>query len=1443
MSVIDLDRRFVEWLGKSESGPDVVARFGLSGQGLSWADLRKRRRVVLLAEAGSGKTKELERQADELRSQGSFAFYIPVQDVGAEGLRNALFASDRPRFDAWRESDKPAWFYLDSVDEAKLAGVHFRTALRKIAEGISGAEGRAHIILSARYTDWEYGADLERLKAALPLPDTQHSESAPTLEQLIVHIIRHQYEPNTVEEPEAPLIVVMASLDRDRVRRFAVAQGADYVDEFLTQIDVANLWRFARRPLDLGWLVEFWQSHRRLGALREMLRESLAQRLSESNPDRARTDRLDAAKARAGLERVGAALVFGQADTIAVPDSESVPSQIAGSLKLGDILPDWSAQECQGFLGRAVFDPATFGRARLHNDNEGVVRAYLAACWLVKLHQQGLSARQLSELLFAQTYGCELIKPSLQETVAWLALDDQAVASSAIDRDPFLLIRAGDPGSLPTSVRVRLVDLVAARMISRDDEVPILDFDSLKRFARPDLAEVVRARLGAHKDNPRIRDLMLRIIWLGRIEACTDLVTDIAFGGYEDAHTQICATRALAAIGDDASKRRYADWVRTNCTKLQPRVVWETIDDFFPQSLGIEALLEILGSIDVTDRDGSLGLEWRGEEWVQRLTRQSDLAKLLEGLLHQLGGRAGSLGHPIDARENAYTPAITMAAVALLATYPDDQAPDIAIDAALRLAESNAYSRRRDSRIRIGPELRKSAARRRAALWRATQTLNNHPQLKGRAIEHLWEMDILGWRAGLQLTDIDWLLADAPLRTAANEQRLAINAALSVWREAGSNPTMRARIEEVASASPAMAAAVADYFRPRGPSAEELESSRQLEEIQRAQALKSAEQEKSWVDFVADLRADPTKFKQLRPTTSESMDHRLFYVYELLLAANHGSSSYAIDNLAPLEPILGPELSALVRRAFIDNWRNWEPRPKHRRAPNAKNQISKFDCIGIVGVTLEAKSNPHWAQQLNSSQARRAAIYATLEINGFPPWLEGLAQVWPTEVTDTIMDEVIGELKETAPGAHLTTLQDIFRTTPFIRALLAPRLLSELEKGPAISPSALSLLLGIITQNLRGPSAAAALFQERFRLASDIEVASIYMGAAFALDPEPALKALTSKLAELDSPTQTELAQRVLPKLFGDQFAGRNTDPAKLPFGSLQYLVRLAYRTIRPQDDQVHTEVFTPNVRDRAEGARGAAFNQLVETPGRATFDTLLAMSEEPDFPIPRTRMRALAIGRAAADSESEPWSPSETYQFEMTKQAAPRTAKDLQSLALSRIADIAHDLVHGDFNQGKVVSALPDEEAVQNWVADRLRVMQGRSYSVEREPHVAEEKEPDVRLRARATDASVPIEIKVANSWSVTELETALRNQLCGQYLRAREVRHGILLIVLQKKRARGWQSTDASGYLTFEQVISRLKTLAAEIAGQSADCAQPEIAVIDVSTCSAELDKEPAS
>ena len=79
--------------------------------------------------------------------------------------------------------------------------------------------------------------------------------------------------------------------------------------------------------------------------------------------------------------------------------------------------------------------------------------------------------------------------------------------------------------------------------------------------------------------------------------------------------------------------------------------------------------------------------------------------------------------------------------------------------------------------------------------------------------------------------------------------------------------------------------------------------------------------------------------------------------------------------------------------------------------------------------------------------------------------------------------------------------------------------------------------------------------------------------------------------------------------------------------------------------------------------------------------------------------------------------------------------------------------------------------------------------------------------------------------------LEEALAKQLCGQYLRARSARHGLLLLVHKVARKNGWRDSKTRRYLSFAEVVERLSKRAAQIRAPGYDSPKPEIAVLDVS------------
>src|SRR4051812_4400075 len=114
MKIIDLDRHFIKYHKDS----DIDLELASVCSSFNWDKLLTVRRIVLLAEAGSGKSIELKEQAHLLNMEDCFAFYVTVEDVGRDGLTASLTPSDLLNFNQWKLSNKLAYLFIDSVDEA-----------------------------------------------------------------------------------------------------------------------------------------------------------------------------------------------------------------------------------------------------------------------------------------------------------------------------------------------------------------------------------------------------------------------------------------------------------------------------------------------------------------------------------------------------------------------------------------------------------------------------------------------------------------------------------------------------------------------------------------------------------------------------------------------------------------------------------------------------------------------------------------------------------------------------------------------------------------------------------------------------------------------------------------------------------------------------------------------------------------------------------------------------------------------------------------------------------------------------------------------------------------------------------------------------------------------------------------------------------------------------
>ena len=1422
---MELDRRFV---GHTEKGsPQSFEFYGSLRNSMGWPDLLKRLRVVVLAEAGSGKSEEFKTRAAALSKSGEAAFLRTVTEAADRGFEASLHSEEREALSRWRDSSAPAWFFLDSVDEAKSRRLDIGRALSSLASAIGTHGRRAHVLLSGRPSDWESARDLASLNEALPIPAEDAPSESTDPGERVTDILRGKSKRS--EPEEAALVVAMLPLDDDRVARFVRGKGIEPAEPFLAALEGQGLARFARRPLDLKWLTQHWRDRGSFGPLRAMLELSLSHRLRETNDSMARADELSLDACNAALDRIGAAMALGRVNLVTVPDSGLDLSPAADGLDLADLLPEWTAADRAKLLGRAAFAPSRSGFVRLDNDNGGAVRGFLAARWLSSLLAANCPRARIRELLFADTYGERLVVSSMAETIAWLAISHAWVADETIARDPWPLLNLGDPQSLPLDVRVRaLRAILAANEVVTFSRLP--EQAALRRLAQRDMGAPIRALWADFKGEPRARQLLLQLIWLGQLDECGDIAAEASFGAFPDRLTQVFSARALASAGSAADKARYGAFLSERRSDIDSEVFWEGAEDFFPAHFDARAFAEAIADPVLRAKSSAEDLSRRAGSIAARIEDAAGAEAALTVALAAMRSEPRGLcseDHPLT--ETATECAIRLTELGGGAGAP----PPIAIAATVECALASGRGRSREKTVveKLRRLISVTPGGRRALLWAFSDRIRetNEAAHAPISINHL---GIFGARVDLDDSDWAWLAEDAAVRPEESDALLAANATMRIWHDSGRPDGIIDALRTAAESRAAVAAAIADWVAPPPPSAEQAEMEAKIRAHDAERDREEREAAESWRSFLANLRADPKQLRSCALPTADTADWRIGSLWRIVDGLNGSRTRHSDGDLAPLVPIAGPQVVAEFAQALRGQWRAWSPLPRSERPDGEKNIVLTADLIGLLGVSVEALADPRWAWRLSEAEAHAAAIYATLEINGFPSWMEQLATARPVAAREALLRCCVGEWRRNDAGPLHGALDDLARSSPALCSLVGDALLDRLRRDPPPDARVLEPAVEVARKGCSDQMALSSAMLELFRAETSVDRRTIYLKAAFAADCLSACSALSDALDALPADGRKALARAALPRVFGGDWGAPAGGAAAMPLQILRRMVDIAYRDTPPSDDpdRANKGVYSPDARDHAQSARNNALTALIGRPGLATYEAIMSMRGL-GFPIEPVVIQRWARDRASEDSEPSPWRPSDVATFERDFTSLPRTPRDLQTVAIHRFADLQERLLHGDFNQGATVAALPDERAVQNWFADAFKRESRACFSIEREPHVADEKEPDLRLEAKASDARLPIEIKVAESWSPKELDDALAIQLRGRYLRDPESKWGILLLVHQKTDGRKWKD-GAGGVLTIQQLAERLSARAREIASQDANGAQMAVVVVDVSS-----------
>ncbi len=1411
---IPLDRRFRDLTKEEEAEPSLLSH--ISGwehaEGSSWQELLKSERLVILAEAGSGKTKEMLFQVENLLRQGHIAFFIPIEELDKQGVREYLTSEPghAERFDNWLENsaDQPAWFFLDSVDELKLVQGKLERALGKMTSALGHSADHARIIVSCRPTDWQPIQDMAMFRKKLP-ESAEPPPTEKTKEEMFLAPIRREKEEKQEEEnkPLKSRCVILLPLNKKRIEIYANARGVKNSKEFLEEIEQKEAWTFARRPLDLQYLVNMWNCSEKLGTLQQQHENSIKNSLKD-NPERPDNGVLSGDKARDGVERLALAMTLTKKRTIRSPE-QSTETPNPTSLDASEVLTEWTEAEVKALLRRSIFDPATYGRARFHHRS---IQEYLAAGRLSRLKEQNLTKRQLNNLLFAETYGEKVVIPTMQAIAAWLSIWNQDICREVLNREPEVLVLHGDPESLSVEVRSELIkNYVTAYSQGgwRGLKMPI---GEVQRLAHTDLASDIHTYLEKRHENEEVTEFLLKLVWLGGIQDCAGDAYNAAMDESLGTYSRTLAIKALYACDKSNLLRAIAQDILANEDRWEGKIIHSVIEELYPSIISTGELGRLISRTpEPTNTTG--GFSWSLYNMLRTPIGSDALNIEFTDLLTNLIW---------DGREKStwYSPSSSFGYLsASLARHCKQQIEkNSSIPSALirpcviaNRFHGDHYSGRDELKYIRGEFLKESSIRE-ATFWTELETVDAI-SCDERSSHRMYHALHNGLINNFQDDDLNWLLTGLNNKNQPENREVALHGLISLWSSMGRSDSYLKTLEKEVENEPELREVLAERSQPISTSPEDQIWERENQKRIKKQKKEQQEIEKSWLGWKAEAENDPDKiFKGKIGVQS------MWTLMRWLRFADNNTGSLTRKNWPHIRQIMGDKIGDLFESRLKAYWREQTPPIWSRRDTEQRNKIFLSQYAGLTGLHIES-SNPMWMENLSNKEITRAAEWGLVDLNGMPDWFSNLAEKYPDVVTQVLKTELEAELtgKDTVKYPHtLNSIEygsETLKTlvTPYLKGLVCQWPQGILEENRTKKNIHLQAILSIIISVNSNDENIASLCEDRFLNSPNDSAASIWLNGLCACDLKKGLKAFRVGLEAV--PKKEKQARTV--EWFGRIFNDKSHDTIYVDVESdthtLVSLTELAYQEIKVKDDIHHEGAYSPGDRDYAERARNKIFNTLIDKSGEEVHDALIQISDKPLFSHMSDRIKVLAKQRAAKDSDLKIFSIEEYREWEEKYELKPQNRDDLFEIMMGRLDDIEHDILHHDFTERQTLIKIKYEAEMQPILARKMLDSARGYYEVVRENEAADKNKADISLVAGKA-GRVVIEIKIGdNDYSVRDLENSIETQLVGQYLRHDNCTAGALLVTYAGRK--NFQNTETKQPMTFDEVIEHLQNFANDI------------------------------
>lgn len=1364
---IDLDRTFSKILidGDVSDDIDLSGRRSTKGE-LHWPDLLGHNRVVLLSEAGSGKTAEIRNVTRQLRGEGKNAFFLRIENVMSE-LEDAFEEGTFDEFESWLTSDTEGWLLLDSVDEARLGDPReFERAIRKLGRLTKSVAARAHILITGRSTAWRASTDLAICEKAFEFDASARRALPPKVDEPEGDIR------TTINEPGADAVFLVVTLDDihgKQIDRFLEATGVQNAGLFRAAVERREAESLTTRPLDFLELIDFWHEHHRIGTRLELMKSSINRRLDERDQNRAEVKPIAPDKLREGARLLAAATTLGQMSAICVPDGDANKKGI----QIRSVLKGWNDADAGALLSRPIFEPGIYGTVRFYHRT---VREYLTAEWLHELIRGAASRVKIESLFFCTQYGMQVINPSMRPVLPWLALLDERICIRLEEFAPEVFFEGGDPSHLLLSTRRNILRKACEQLAQPAHSWGITDYSAIQRFAHHDIAEDINGLLVLYRTDDDIIWFLLRMVWHGEIVGA--LAETKKFALYaQNKHVRLAAMRVIIDLGTSQDIEDVRLALLMGDSKVNREWLAELVGGL---SLDNEWLPWLLSAVERT----KVKKRFSGKDALA--VKLSSLAEEcpIENLRAFIQGLGGLLGRPplknqgfsaISKRFGWLAEIAGLAVLRLLQVRDPFAFGEPVLAILSKLAQAHFYDERntRDLEEKLRnfvptwPELDYK-------LFWYDVAVARQGRVHREPVTQVWQL--LGFRPFWSLNKENFTRAcdEIVSLTDMQDRLMALSMAYNIYTEHGKPLSWLILLRHSTECHSELQTHLETLLNPPKREVEQWEIQK-AEWDEKAAQRKAAEIERrrSWQQGLAGEVALINSAEPGVMTRSQA------YLLEHIRESSSSSITWGSSDWPLLIAEFGLPVAQAFRNGAMSFWRGYCPTlPSEGAAPNSTPYQVIF---GLTGLAIEANEEPSLFAQMSADNAQYAARYGLLELNGFPEWFPKLYALHPRLIQQVMTHEIQYELD--APHLEAGSnrlLQRLRWSADWMYEGLAAPLIARLER-PLKNMESLQLALSIVQDSSIDDDLLGALASKRALEEKDPEIAPMWYAVWVGTHPALAIPELAARLGSMPSDEEgAKFAMLCLIALVGSRTASRcRQNYRTVEHVKALYLLINTYVRIAEDIDRAGKGVYSPGLRDDAQHARDGLLAFIRETPGKEAFLALLEIAKTHPTEGLRPWSAFYAQQKATADSQTAPWQPEKVMEFHEDLESTPSTHRELWNLAVDRINDLKRDLEDGDSSIAEILLLAEQETAIRKFIGNWLRERAAGRYVIPQEEQLADDKRPDFRVHGVNCDAPVPVELKLADKWTGPKLFERLENQLGGDYLRDIRSSCGIFLLV----------------------------------------------------------------